>query len=390
MTRPALRPQNLPSMLNDAPDARNLPPAAAGGRGNARLRRLDRTVARWILRGLGAVRPPRPRPAAPRRIALMKTTGIGDMILLCAVAHDVAAAFPGGELIVVAGPENAGLAELIPGADVVKLPADQPWRVVPLLRGLRLDALIDFGQWTRVEALYSRLSGAGWTAGFDTPGQRRHYAYDTTAPHRDDVPEIENYRALARCLGVDSTSDPRFDPDPATELPTQDPYVVLHLWPGGFRSELREWPAERWRELARELAADGVTLVLTGGPADAERADRFIASCPETSGRMISVAGRYRLPEMVAVVAGARCVISVNTGVMHLAAAAGAPTIALNGPTSSLRWGPVGPDVTNLDSELPGCGFLNLGFEYDGQRTDCMDGISVERVLAAVRERVRA
>ena len=87
--------------------------------------------------------------------------------------------------------------------------------------------------------------------------------------------------------------------------------------------------------------------------------------------------------------ARARAVVSVNTGVMHLAAAAGAPTIALNGPTSATRWGPVGANVVSVDSELPGCGYLNLGFEYDGQRTDCMLGISVDRVAAAVLERAR-
>ena len=81
--------------------------------------------------------------------------------------------------------------------------------------------------------------------------------------------------------------------------------------------------------------------------------------------------------------------MSVNTGVMHLAAAVGAPTIALNGPTSATRWGPIGANVVCVDSELPGCGYLNLGFEYDGHRTDCMRGISVDRVATAVLERAR-
>jgi heptosyltransferase I len=59
-------------------------------------------------------------------------------------------------------------------------------------------------------------------------------------------------------------------------------------------------------------------------------------------------------------------------------------TIGLNGPTSSRRWGPIGSRAVSLDSTLPGCGFLNLGFEYDGQREDCMAGVGVERVAAAV------
>jgi heptosyltransferase-3 len=325
-----------------------------------------------------------------KRIGLMKTSGIGDMILLCAIAQDALDAFPQAEVMIIAGPENALLAELIPGSRALRLPTAEPWKVIPLLRAQRLDALVDLGQWTRVEALYASLSGARWTVGFDTCGQRRHYAYDATVRHRDDVHELENYRALIGRLGVKSTSVPSFKPAPGTREPTSEPYVVMHLWPGGFRSELREWPGARWRTLARHLIDEGLTVVLSGGPGDIARTEAFIDSCPRTDGRMISIAGRYRLTELVGVLAAARCVISVNTGVMHMAAAAGALTIALNGPTASLRWGPIGPNVVNLDSDLPGCGYLNLGFEYDGRRLDCMRGISVERVLDAIRERVHA
>src|SRR5918911_1069323 len=75
---------------------------------------------------------------------------------------------------------------------------------------------------------------------------------------------------------------------------------------------------------------------------------------------------------------------SSSTGVMHLAAASGAPTVSLNGPTSEARWGPVGERVRSVNADLPGCGYLNLGFEYDRGRTDCMRAISVDRVAEAV------
>jgi ADP-heptose:LPS heptosyltransferase len=74
----------------------------------------------------------------------------------------------------------------------------------------------------------------------------------------------------------------------------------------------------------------------------------------------------------------------VNTGVMHLAAATGATTVALNGPTSEARWGPIGERAVSVNSDLPGCGYLNLGFEYDRGRPDCMRAISVDRVTEAV------
>jgi ADP-heptose:LPS heptosyltransferase len=345
-----------------------------------------------MLGALGALRRKRPIPERLDRIGIMKSTGIGDMILATAGVRDIAEAFPDAEIVLFAGADNADLARLVPGVRVVELAASRPWRTLPRLRAERLDALIDLGQWTRLEALYAGLSGARWTAGFATPGQRRHYAYDATVSHSSDVRELDNFRRLVALLGLEPTSMPSFHPTRASDRPpppVDGPYAVLHMWPGGYRSELREWPAPSWRTLAEIIGARGCSMVLTGGPGDVDRTAAFVASCDGLDLPLFPVAGRYRLHELVDVLATARCVVSVNTGVMHLAAATGAPTIALNGPTSSLRWGPVGPRAISLDSDFPGCGFLNLGSEYDGQRTDCMKGISVERVAAAVLEQIR-
>jgi ADP-heptose:LPS heptosyltransferase len=313
----------------------------------------------------------------------MKTVGIGDMVLATAIVEDLQRAYPDAVLVLLTGPDNAEVARLVPAAEVVPLPTARPWVALPLIRAQRLDALLDLGQWTRLEALYAALSGARWTAGFATHGFERHFAYDVSVEHSAQLPELENFQRLASTLGVSSKSPPRLtSASPVADPPTADPYVVFHLWPGGFRSECREWPAKSWRELAARVIADGYRVVLTGGPGDRDRTEIFARSCGELAAEMICAAGRYPIAELVGVLAAARCVVSVNTGLMHLAAATGTSTIALNGPTSAQRWGPVGERVVSVNSNLPGCGFLNLGFEYDGQRTDCMHGISVERVAA--------
>lgn len=364
---------------------------APGGRGNPYLRLLDRTIAVAVLAVLGLLRRRRSLPSSPLRVGIVKSTGIGDMILATAVVRDLVAALPDTEVVVFGGADNVGLARLVEGVRVVELPTARPWAAIPVLRAERLDALIDLGQWTRLEAVYAALSGARWTAGFETPGQRRHYAYDATVRHSDRVHELDNYRALGAKLGIETGSEPRFAPVPErTAPPAPDPYVVFHLWPGGYRSELREWRADSWRELAQRLAGEGCSIVLSGGPGDVERTAAFADSCPDLEGRLTCVAGRYRLDEMVDVLARAHAVVSVNTGMMHLAAATGAPTLGLNGPTSASRWGPIGANASSIDSDLPGCGYLNLGFEYEGHRTDCMSGISVERVAAALPERAGA
>jgi heptosyltransferase-3 len=369
-----------------SPTSRALAPnrSPRGARGNGRLRTLDRTAGVALVAAAGRLKRRRPRPEEIRRIGILKSTGIGDMILLSGVARDVVAAFPNATVFVIAGDDNAEVAGLIEGIEVVTVRIGEPLAAVRRVRALSLDVLLDFGQWTRVEAIYSFLSGARFTVGFDTPGQRRHYCYDAAVPHSGDVHEVENYRRLAAALGVQSRALPTVDRPRPNDRASLGKFVVFHLWPGGYRSELKEWPDESWRGLAERLVERGYSILLTGSAADAERTERFVRSCSDLPGHVENAAGRYALSELAGVLRESNCVVSVNTGVMHLAAAAGAPTVALNGPTAEARWGPVGERVLSVNADLPGCGYLNLGFEYDRGCPDCMRAISVDRVADAV------
>jgi heptosyltransferase III len=353
-------------------------------RGNRALRALDRSGSALLWAG-GLVRRNQPLPSSIRRIGLLKTNAIGDTVLLSAVVRDLAAARLDAEVVLFVGPVNAAVAELIEGVPRLVLPLTSPARAIRLLRRQRLDVLLDFGAWPRINAIYAALSGARFTAGFETAGQARHYCFDATVRHSDEVHELENFRRLVHVIGVESTSEPLLRPTASADVPSA-PYVVFHLWPGGLLSERKEWPEESWRELARRFIHNGHVVVLTGSPDDRARTEAFVASCNGLGGSIVNGAGRYGFPELVDLLAGARCTVSVNTGVMHLAAATGAPTVGLNGPTAERRWGPVGPRARSVNSSLPGCGYLDLGFEYDRGRPDCMLGISVDDVEATVRE----
>ena len=357
-------------------------------RGNPLLRGLDRYVGIPLVAAGGLIKRPRPVPPEIRRIGILNATAIGDTVLLSAVARDIAAAFPEAETILFSAPGNLGLLGSLDGLVLAPMRISNPRDAVPTLRRARLDVVLDFDFWPRIEPVYCMLSGASFAAGFRSAGQHRHYWYDATVEHARDLHALENHRRLAGVLGVESRSLPRLEPPgllAAEELPPP-PYVVFHLWPTGFRSALKEWPEDRWRRLAEAFVARGHTVVLTGAPADAPRTRSFVEASPSLRERLVDVAGRYDLARVLDLLGHSRCVVSVNTGVMHMAAAAGVPTVALNGPTAGLRWGPVGERIASVDSPLPGCGYLNFGWEYDGNRTDCMDGIEVEAVLAAALE----
>lgn len=354
-------------------------------RGNARLKFLDRYAGIPVITVLGAGRRMRGTRAIPtdwRTIGLVKTVGIGDLVLLSGLIRDIRSARPDARIVLFVSANNSGFAQLLDDVDdVVTLPVRNIPRAVQMVRAVGCDIVVDFGAWPRFESLLTALSGARFTVGMRTPGQHRHAAYDVVVDHGTGH-EIDNYRRLVAAAGIDSSSGPSLRPDPTAHRPHAASYVILHLWPGGANFEERSWPADRWRAIAAMLKARGYDVVLTGGPGDVAPNDALVTEWRAQGIGVGSVAGTT--PEETLVwLRFAAGVVSVNTGVMHLAAAVGVPVVALNGPTPVRRWGPLGAPSRSVVSPIVPDGYLNLGWEHDERYRDAMSAITVEAVTAA-------
>ncbi len=360
-------------------------------RGSRKNRLADTWIGIPVLNTLATFRGRRHLPQKLDRIGLLCSLALGDTLLFSAALKSIRTQYPSQRLIFFCGPQNLAAARLIPGLDeLVLIDLLDPIKTVRRMRAQRLDLLLDFSSWQRLTALYTLLSGARFTAGFRTPGQRRHRGYDLTVEHRRDRHEVDNFRALHQAVGVSACSPPTLAPPrvPTPEfLRSGKTVVVFHPWPSGVRSYTREWPSERWAALARKLAeracAGTLLFVVTGGPADSARSDAMVSELRSAGLHAETFIGRDGFASLCEVLSHSSLVVSVNTGVMHLAAILGAPTLSLNGPTNNLRWGPVGPNALGVQSPGPGCGYLHFGFEMAEGATDCMERISVDLVLAA-------
>jgi ADP-heptose:LPS heptosyltransferase len=357
-------------------------------RGNPILHLLDRYAGIPVVAILGHLRRKRVIPPKIKTFGLLRTAAIGDTVLISAAIADLRSAFPDASVIFFAGPSNIEIARMLDGVDkVVEVPIVSLPTALRRVRSVPVDVMVDFGQWPRFDALLTLLSQALFTIGFKTRGQHRHYGYDVTVEHSSIVHEIENYRQLIRAIGVRTGNRPRLRISSASGLPTNN-YAVFHLWPGGMLKKLKQWPCERWVHLIEEFAAWGTKVVLTGTRSDGSGNDAIIDCLqPCVRGYVSNVAG-VSLRETAAMLAQARLVVSVNTGVMHMAAALGVPLVALHGPTSSRRWGPIGERAIAIDSPLEGCGYLNLGWEHPSRPLTCMECIPYEAVREACRSAI--
>jgi heptosyltransferase-3 len=99
------------------------------------------------------------------------------------------------------------------------------------------------------------------------------------------------------------------------------------------------WQLEQWQALARWLNERGLTVVLTGS-GDAEEKHYVSRFAANVSPSPINLAGRLDFTQLALLLSRAKLYVGPDTVTTHLAAAMGAPTVALFGPSNPVKWGP--------------------------------------------------
>jgi heptosyltransferase-3 len=359
-------------------------------RGSRLRHNLDRFIGCLMVFVVGALRPPRQLPADIRSVGVVMFGAIGDTLLASAIVHDLRSAYPFARITAFVSNSNKSTLDLLDGFDeVIVVPIMAPFAAISSMRRHPIDLLIDSSQWARIGALLTALARARYTVGFKTPNQFRHFAFDAVASHEATRHEIENFRNLLTVIGIRGRSMPRLKPPLLAEIAAPMPrraYVIFHPWASGYRSNMREWDQKNWIELGARVLNWGYDIVITGGPEDVARAGSLAADLRREANVSV-LAGRASMRETAIRVARAAAVVSVNTGVMHLAALFDVPMVALHGPTNPKRWGPLS-DAAVVVGPGPecGCGFLNLGFEYSRSAPECMSFITVSEVAEPLRQ----
>jgi ADP-heptose:LPS heptosyltransferase len=171
------------------------------------------------------------------------------------------------------------------------------------------------------------------------------------------------------------------DDDPTVQMPLlpvdatagSSSTAIIHP---GSGSALKNWPLDRFAAVADALQERGLTVLWLLGPAEV----RFTM---RPTDRVVHAPS---LVDLALLLASCRVYVGNDSGITHLAAAVGCPTIAIFGPSDPGIWAPRGPHVRIVAGECPASGPCHRASRRPRcLDRDCLTGITIDRVIDAIR-----
>jgi heptosyltransferase-3 len=275
------------------------------------------------------------------RILFITANRLGDAVLSTGLLHHLIQTHPTARITVACGPVAEGVFQRMPNLERIVVFSKQPYgrHWLPLWGTTvtrRWDLVVDI-----------RGSALSWLI----PTRRRAVMRPATG-HKTTQ--------LAQLLGLETA------PSPVAWFAPQDAAHVAGLFPATGAPVIalaptanwapKIWPPERFVALFQRLASShipgAVPAVIAGpGEFEAAMARPVLRALPQA----IDLVGRLSLPEIAAFLARSSLFVGNDSGLMHLAAASGTPTLGLFGPTDAAEYAPSGPRavaVAGVDASM--------------------------------------
>jgi len=315
---------------------------------------------------------------APFPILFITATRIGDAVLSSGLVKRLADEIPNARFTIVAGPEAAPLFANVPG----------------LARVIVLDKSKSGGHWFE---LWQKVRHTRWGLIVDLRGSgiSRFLSTKRRAIHRKSAEPTHKVLEAARVLKIeDEPAPPHIFTSPdieayADEL-TRGSGPILALAPAANWVG-KTWPVERFSQVAMKLLRGygpmaGGRLMVLGGPGD----EKLARGLRDVAGKsFIDLIGKADLLTAYACLKRSRLFIGNDSGAMHLAAAAGCPTIGLFGPSDERLYAPWGEHtrVVRGPRSYEQIRAVDPGF---GQALCHMMDLPVETVVSAAKDLLKA
>jgi len=335
-------------------------------------------------------------PKVLARIGVVQLAKLGDMVCTTPIFAALKRAYPQAQVVVVGNTLNRELLTGHPHVDEYVVWGQQT------LRGLKLDVVLLATPNTEALAA-AYLAGApsiicprvegGWSP-YETRSYRLLRTLCTTVPHRMGHYAPQEFLNALAPFGIRST-------DTSKELfitTTVQAAVDAKLAPytqtfkvaiaPGAGNKIKEWPPERFNEVAKHLVGKKDALVvIIGGPADTGLAKIVAKDLPQ--GSILDTTGKLSIEELKGLIKRISLFVSADTGPIYVAEAFDVPTVDIVGPTDEHEQPPLGQMhkvVVSYSRTNPQLHVMNARV-YDAEEARRqVDDISVQQVIMEIEK----
>lgn len=258
------------------------------------------------------------------------------------------------------------------------------------LRSGEYDLIIDFHGIIK-SALFSKFVKGKRTIGFGktVAKEKSHFFYGERVENQNKrLHKVERNMLIPSYLGTgNAIPEVKLEPPPDAELYIDQFFAREKIAPPVFAinpfsskgSRFKRWDIERYGELIRRITSDNLgKVIILWGPGEKGEAKHL----REIAGEEAFLSCPTDVPQLLALLSRADMYIGGDTGMMHLAALAGKPVLAIFGPTDHKINGPYGSIHRIIRKELPCSPCKNK----DCKERRCLGEITVEEVFESVLE----
>ncbi len=335
-----------------------------------------------------------------RNILVRADNWVGDAVMGLPALEGLRHVFPGSSISVLAKPWVAPLFEGHPAVDKV-IPfrkgegafanPGEVVRVVRLIRRHRFDLAVLFPN-SFEAALLVYLGRVKYRLGYNTDGRGFLLSHRVIRSKEIlKVHQIEYYLYLLRAMGWKAISkDPSLHVmqeyrDAAGNLllsaGIRNGDILVGLAPGAVFGDAKRWPPERFAKIGDwAIQRWGAKIVLMGSPGEVDICNRVSRSMAH---RPIDFCGRTRLGEAMGVIGQCDFFVTNDSGLMHISAALGVPTVVVFGSTDAVTTGPRGPKTRIVKHDIDCAPCLKSKCPTDHR---CMLSITPEEVWAEIEK----
>jgi len=342
-------------------------------------------------------------------ILIVKLSAIGDVVHTLPALNAIRKHYPDARITWLVEEDTSALVKGHTALDRVLISrrkhwvkgflGPSPWKAVKeiyyfirTLRDTKYDLIIDFQGLLKSGVLIA-LSRGKRKVGFGKGMEHQEFSY-LFLNERIPAVDMDNHALLRGMMLLDAIGIHSSDIEYNLPVQAQDRELVDSLLvQNGIKNpkllvainpvakwDTKLWADSKFAELADRLATQyHAGVVFTGSQADRRTIQGIISTMEAEAANL---AGETTLITLAALYEKTDFIVSTDTGPMHIAAALGTPVVALFGPTAPWRTGPFGPakQVIRVGLECSPC------FKRQCETLDCMEQISVERVLAGVQK----